>query len=92
MNNMKLIIKVLAGTMIFAAAASQATELVKVETNNNFTFVNEISIELTQSFQAINIQPVKVKESAKIMLITHSNNQLPSVEANEDTILIATAD
>jgi len=88
---MKFVIKALAGTMIFAAVASQATELVKVETNNNLTF-NEVSIELTQSLQAINIQPLKVKELAKTMLVTHSNKQLPSVEMNEDAMLIATAD
>ena len=88
---MKLFTKALAGTMIFAATASQATELVGVDKNDGIT-VNEIRIELTQSLQPLNIKPLKIKESAKAMLVTHSNDQFPMIEEDEDILLIATAD
>ena len=91
MNNIKFIIKALAGTMMLAATASQATELVKVETNNNLT-LNDIRIELTHSLQAINVQSLKVEESAKTMLLNNSNTALQNVEVNQNLLLIATAD
>lgn len=82
-------VTLLANTIALAltvATSVQAAELVKVDTLTNNVLTTNVSIELAQSFKAMNILTLDIEKSAETILVAQSEKQFSTVDVETTTL------
>lgn len=89
MKKLSLLTNTIALVLTVATSVSiQAAELVKVDTLNNTVFTVNVSTELAQSLEAMNLLTLNIEKSAETILIAQNEKRLNVVEL-KTTILAA---
>ncbi len=90
MKNITLVIKSIAVSLaLVATASSQAAELVKVESTNNFAFTANLSADLAQSVKQLKKVTVNAEKSAESILVAQNKKQYKT--ANTTTVTLVAA-